>query len=56
MWCLSEFMVRSALWEAQKWPSLDGLPTLAQAMQAATDIPVDLLHEAVTADETGRLY
>lgn len=49
-------MVRSAMWEPKQWPSLDGLPTLAQAMQAATDIPVELLHEAVTADEVGRLY
>ncbi len=49
-------MVRSAMWEPDKWPSLTGLPTLAQAMSGATDIPVEALHEAIAADETGRLY
>ena len=51
-------MVRSALWEAQKWPSLDGLPTLAQAMRdvPAIDLPVEALEQAIDYDLTERLY
>ena len=51
-------MVRSALWEPGKWPSLDGLPTLAQAMRdvPAIDLPVEALEQAIDYDLTERLY
>ena len=51
-------MVRSALWEPGKWPSLDGLPTLAQAMRdvPAIDLPVEALEQAIDYDLTQRLY
>jgi PPOX class probable FMN-dependent enzyme len=51
-------VIRSKLWQPSEWPSLDGLPTLAQAMRDAAnvDVPVDDLQELVTGDEVERLY
>lgn len=51
-------VIRSRLWMAEHWPSLEGLPTLAETMKDAASIPAPL--EAVEAiikdDEERRLY
>ena len=54
----SKCIVRSSLWIPQAWPSLDGLPSLAQTMvdAAALPMPVDALEEIIKQDESERLY
>jgi len=54
----SKCMIRSHLWDTADWPSLDGLPSLAQtAVEAAKlQTPVQEVHEAVKRDEVDRLY
>lgn len=51
-------VIRSRLWLPEHWPSLEGLPTLAETMKDAASIPAPL--EAVEAlirdDEERRLY
>jgi uncharacterized protein len=51
-------VIRSRLWMPEHWPSIDGLPTLAETMKDAASIPAPL--EAVEAiikdDEERRLY
>jgi PPOX class probable FMN-dependent enzyme len=51
-------IIRSRLWSPEHWPSIEGLPTLAEAMKDAASIPAPL--EAVEAiindDEVRRLY
>ncbi len=51
-------VIRSRLWLPEHWPSLEGLPTLAETMKDAASIPAPL--EAVEAlirdDEKRRLY
>jgi uncharacterized protein len=51
-------VIRSRLWIPEDWPSLEGLPTLAETMKDAASIPAPL--EAVEAiikdDEERRLY
>jgi len=51
-------VIRSRLWMPEHWPSLEGLPTLAETMKDAASIPAPL--EAVEAiikdDEERRLY
>ncbi len=51
-------IIRSRLWLPEHWPSLEGLPTLAETMKDAAAIPAPL--EAVEAlikdDEDKRLY
>ena len=51
-------MVRSGLWEPDRWPGLDGLPTYAQALKdhAALPGPVEAIEEGVARNETQRLY
>jgi PPOX class probable FMN-dependent enzyme len=51
-------MIRSKLWKPDHWPSLDGLPTLAQAMKdaAAIPAPVEAVEELIREDEENRLY
>ncbi|MFM9936233.1 MAG: pyridoxamine 5'-phosphate oxidase family protein [Novosphingobium sp.] len=51
-------MIRSGLWQPDKWPTLDGLPSLAEAMRDGTgiDAPVDALQALITGDEVERLY
>jgi uncharacterized protein len=51
-------MVRSHLWQLAQWPSLDGLPSMAEAMRDATraDIPVDMMQALISEDEVARLY
>jgi PPOX class probable FMN-dependent enzyme len=54
----SKCIVRSSLWIAQAWPSLDGLPSLAQTMvdAAALPMPVEALEEIIKQNESERLY
>jgi PPOX class probable FMN-dependent enzyme len=54
----SKCMIRSSLWRAEAWPSLDGLPNLAQTMvdAAALPMPVEALEEIIKQDELERLY
>ena len=51
-------MVRSGLWEPDRWPPIDGLPTYAQALKdhAALPGPVADIEEGVARNETQRLY
>ena len=54
----SKCVVRSNLWIPGAWPSLDGLPSLAQTMvdAAALPMPVAALEEIIKQDESERLY
>lgn len=54
----SKCVIRSKLWQPSEWPSLDGLPTLAETMRdaAQADLTIDFLQTAVKDDETQRLY
>ena len=54
----SKCIIRSSLWMPQAWPSLDGLPSLAQTMvdAGALPMPVDALAEIIKQDESERLY
>jgi uncharacterized protein len=51
-------MIRSKLWQPEAWPSLDGLPTLAEAMKdaAAIPFPVEAIEGLIASDEAERLY
>lgn len=51
-------MIRSHLWLPEHWPSLDGLPTLAETMKDAASVPapVEVLEEIIREDEETRLY
>lgn len=54
----SKCMIRSRLWQPDQWPSLEGLPTLAETMKDAASIPgpVDALEGVIRDDEEKRLY
>lgn len=54
----SKCMIRSKLWNAKNWPSLEGLPRLAETMVDAgkLEISKDQMHEIVINDEKTRLY
>ena len=54
----SKCMIRSNLWDVNHWPSLDGLPRLAQTMVDAgrLELTDDQMHEIVVNDERERLY
>ena len=51
-------MKRSKLWESENWPSLEGLPRLAQTMVDAGNLEIseDEMHDIVLNDERERLY
>lgn len=51
-------MIRSAMWQPEQWPSLDGLPSLAEAMKGApaVDMPIEAMQAAISYDEAERLY
>ena len=53
----SKCIIRSSLWIPEAWPSLDGLPSLAQTMvdAAALPMPVEALAEIIKQDESERL-
>ena len=54
----SKCMIRSRLWQPDHWPSLDGLPTLAETMKDAASVPgpVEMLEGIIREDEEKRLY
>lgn len=54
----SKCMIRSHLWQPEHWPSLEGLPTLAQTMKDAASVPapVEVLESLIKEDEEERLY
>ena len=51
-------IIRSHLWQPDQWPSLEGLPTLAEAMKDAASIPapVEVVEGIIREDEENRLY
>ncbi len=51
-------MIRSGLWEPDRWGSIDGLPTYAQALKDHANLPDPLsdLERRVASNETDRLY
>jgi PPOX class probable FMN-dependent enzyme len=51
-------IIRSRLWLPEHWPSLDGLPTLAETMKDAASVPapVEFLEGIIKEDEEKRLY
>ena len=54
----SKCMIRSNLWEQKQWPSLEGLPRLAETMVDAgkLELSESEMHEIVLNDERERLY
>jgi len=51
-------MIRSGMWEPDRWGSVDGLPTYAQALKDHGNFPEPLsaFERGVAANETDRLY
>jgi uncharacterized protein len=51
-------IIRSRLWQPEQWPSIEGLPTLAETMKDAASIPgpVGVLEGIIKEDEENRLY
>lgn len=51
-------MIRSRMWQPDMWPSIDGLPTYAEALKAHGNLPdpVDDLEDRMAYNETDRLY
>ncbi len=51
-------VVRSRLWQPDAWPSLEGLPSLAETMidAAKIDAPVKVIEGVIAQDERERLY
>lgn len=51
-------IIRSRLWQPEQWPSIEGLPTLAETMKDAASIPapVEILEAIIKEDEENRLY
>jgi predicted pyridoxine 5'-phosphate oxidase superfamily flavin-nucleotide-binding protein len=51
-------MIRSSMWQPDKWGSIAGLPSYAQALKDHGGLPdlVDELEARVTYNETDRLY
>ncbi|PQA88226.1 pyridoxamine 5'-phosphate oxidase family protein [Hyphococcus luteus] len=51
-------VTRSKLWRPDDWPSLEGLPTLAETMidAAKIDAPADAVQAIIDEDEKERLY
>jgi len=51
-------MIRSNMWQPEKWASVEGLPTYAQALidHGKLTIPIDDLEKGVESNDTDRLY
>ena len=54
-------MIRSGMWEPDRWASIDGLPSYAQAMKDAGELTnfkesLESLQSLVDRNETQRLY
>lgn len=54
----SKAVIRSKLWQPEQWPSLNGLPRLAQTMVDAGQLELTEaeMHKIVVTDENQRLY
>jgi PPOX class probable FMN-dependent enzyme len=54
----SKCVIRSKLWQEEHWPSLDGLPRLAETMVDAgkLELSESEMHEIVERDERENLY
>lgn len=51
-------MIRSAMWQPDKWGSIEGLPTYAEALKdhGKMDMPLDTIEERMAHNERNRLY
>lgn len=51
-------MIRSRMWEPEKWNSIDGLPTYATALKDHGNLPdpIEVLEERMHNNEVNRLY
>jgi uncharacterized protein len=51
-------MIRSGLWEPERWGPVDGLPSYAQALKdhARTGASLEYLRDRIERNETDRLY
>lgn len=51
-------MIRSHLWQPEQWPSIEGLPTLAETMKdvASFPAPLEVLEGIIKEDAENRLY
>ncbi|AZV79820.1 pyridoxamine 5'-phosphate oxidase family protein [Parasedimentitalea marina] len=51
-------MIRSGMWQPDKWPSVDGLPSYAQALKDHGALPdhIEDLENRMSHNETDRLY
>lgn len=51
-------MIRSRMWQPDKWGSVEGLPTYSQALRdhGAMDMPLDDIEERMAFNESDRLY
>ena len=54
----SKCMLRSKLWQPEQWPSLEGLPRLAETMVDAgkLELSESEMHEIIVKNERERLY
>ncbi len=51
-------MIRSAMWQPEKWGSIEGLPTYAEALKdhGAMETPLDEIEARMAYNESDRLY
>ena len=51
-------MIRSGMWQPEKWGSIDGLPTYSQALKdhGEMETPLDEIEARMTHNESDRLY
>lgn len=51
-------MIRSAMWQPEKWGSIDGLPTYAQALKdhGEMEMPLEDIEARMAYNESDRLY
>ena len=51
-------MIRSRMWQPDRWDSIEGLPTYAQALKDHGDLPdpIEDLEERMAYNESDRLY
>ena len=51
-------MIRSAMWQPEKWGSIDGLPTYAEALKdhGEMDMPLEDIEARMAYNESDRLY
>ena len=58
MFHCAKAIIRSSLWQPDEWPSIDGLPSYAQALMdhAAPPFTLEQMQQRVTNNEEQRLY